>query len=331
MFMSGYAATSTSNHARSANEKHWAKFAAQAGCADTLLNAMDCLRAADTETVMDAVRAVMPDTTRFWWPSIDGEGGLMPDLPSNIWAAGGYTKVPFIAGTHLDDGTQFTPTAAGNELLVRAALTVTQSPTVDGHTDAELQSAIDEILALYPNDPALGSPYGTGNETFGLSPQYKRLAAIFGDINIHSQRRLWQQYTSDASVPPYGYLFADPPSDGTDPMFGVYHSLDVQYMFHNLTDAAPKSSVRLSEQVVDYWLSFVTSLDPNDGLGTDRVEWPVYTGDNKVLMQLVGANLMSIPDDYRLEQIEYLDWNPGILHHQLCSTSVLFRRFRRTN
>jgi hypothetical protein len=39
-----------------------------------------------------------------------------------------------------------------------------------------------QLLKLYPNTPSLGSPYGTGNELFGRDKQYKRSAAIIGDI-----------------------------------------------------------------------------------------------------------------------------------------------------
>lgn len=41
-----------------------------------------------------------------------------------------------------------------------------------------MEKVATRILELYPDVPALGSPYGTGNETFGLSSQYKRFAAI---------------------------------------------------------------------------------------------------------------------------------------------------------
>ncbi|KAI5832220.1 alpha/beta-hydrolase [Schizophyllum commune Tattone D] len=313
VFMSGYAGTTIPKPA-SANQPSWDSFSSLVGCSSTSGSVLDCLRGADSEAVMDAVRQVVPKTTFNWWPALDGANGLIPDLPSNIWAAGGYTQVPSIAGAHLDDGTWFAPTQVSNETLVRLLLRTLLSPPVDGHTDDELQSMIDEILALYPDDPALGSPYNTGNETFGLSSTYKRVSAILGDDMFHSQRRLFQQTSSKAGVPTYGYLFADPPSDGTAPRLGVYHSLDVQYMFHNLTSAAPESSVRLSEQVIDYWLSFVTSLDPNDGLGVDRPHWPVYS-ENETIMQLNGANLTAIPDDYREEQITSLNANPGILHH----------------
>src|SRR4051812_24994727 len=38
------------------------------------------------------------------------------------------------------------------------------------------------LRSLYPNDPALGSPYGTGRETFGRGRNYKQAASIVGDL-----------------------------------------------------------------------------------------------------------------------------------------------------
>ena len=43
------------------------------------------------------------------------------------------------------------------------------------------KAQINRIAAAYPNDPATGSPFGTGTRN-QLSPQYKRLAAFEGDL-----------------------------------------------------------------------------------------------------------------------------------------------------
>jgi hypothetical protein len=43
---------------------------------------------------------------------------------------------------------------------------------------SDLQTAAQGILQRYPDDPNLGSPFNTGNQTFGRDPQYKRAAAI---------------------------------------------------------------------------------------------------------------------------------------------------------
>ena len=38
-------------------------------------------------------------------PVLDGPDGVIPDLPSRLFAAGKFSKIPFIAGTNLDEGT----------------------------------------------------------------------------------------------------------------------------------------------------------------------------------------------------------------------------------
>ncbi len=65
------------------------------------------------------------------------------------------------------------------------------------------------LMQLYPDNPALGSPFGTGNETFGLSSEYKRVAAIIGDASTQAPRREWIQAASGAGVKTFGYYFTD--------------------------------------------------------------------------------------------------------------------------
>ena len=52
----------------------------------------------------------------------------------------------------------------------------TISPSSRG--DGELREALSELLQLYPDDPRAGSPFNTGNETFGLDKEFKRYSAI---------------------------------------------------------------------------------------------------------------------------------------------------------
>jgi hypothetical protein len=51
-----------------------------------------------------------------------------------------------------------------------------------------LDSVAAKVLELYPADPAVGSPYGTGDELFGLPASYKRHASLSTSIHIRSVR-----------------------------------------------------------------------------------------------------------------------------------------------
>jgi len=94
----------------------------------------------------------------------------------------------------------------------------------------------------------------------------------------------------------------------------VTHGAELKYVYGGLADGTPPS-MNLSISMIDYWVSFATSLDPNDGHGSERVAWPQYTPDNEVLLQLHGDNITAIPDDYRKEQIDFIQ-STQIVWHQ---------------
>ena len=151
------------------------------------------------------------------------------------------------------------------------------------------QPVIAEILQLYPDDPALGSPFGTGNETFGLNPEFKREAAVMTDVAFAALRRNMSQVSSANGISVFSYLFTDPQPSSGEPFLGstcqttlrffvqlrsvlvAFHGSEVVYVY----GAAPNgpASVVLSRTMIEYWISFATSLTPNDGLGNASRAW----------------------------------------------------------
>ena len=64
------------------------------------------MQSADTATLLTAWRetaASFPEPFLFV-PVLDGPNGLVPDVPSELLAEGKFSKIPFIAGTNLDEG-----------------------------------------------------------------------------------------------------------------------------------------------------------------------------------------------------------------------------------
>ena len=55
----------------------------------------------------------------------------------------------------------------------------------------------------YPDDPTKGSPFNTGTK-YGIPPQYKRLAAIQGDLVFQAPRRFLVEHTYD-NQPTWSY------------------------------------------------------------------------------------------------------------------------------
>ncbi|KAJ7624729.1 Carboxylesterase, partial [Roridomyces roridus] len=102
-------------------------------------------------------------------PVIDGPGGLMENLLSQVTPK---SPLPVMIGSNKDEGTLFVPTDTNSSDTIRDYIIVPSTPSPRGAQ--ALAAAADKILELYPDDPALGSPFGTGDETWGLGSQYKR-------------------------------------------------------------------------------------------------------------------------------------------------------------
>jgi acetylcholinesterase len=94
-------------------------------------------------------------------------------------------KVWVVYNTVLPVTTLITDTQAKNmdANTMRTWIQTNFTPSMlPGGGEGALSKAIDAILALYPDVPALGSPYGTGNQTFGLDSNYKRFASFCGSF-----------------------------------------------------------------------------------------------------------------------------------------------------
>ena len=65
-----------------------------------------CLRNASSTEILAAwnVSLSLANEQFPWVPVIDGSEGLIPALPSELYTAGAFPRVPFIAGTNLDEG-----------------------------------------------------------------------------------------------------------------------------------------------------------------------------------------------------------------------------------
>ncbi|PIL25406.1 hypothetical protein GSI_13296 [Ganoderma sinense ZZ0214-1] len=143
------------------------------------------------------------------------------------------------------------------------------------------RAALARLLELYPSDPAAGSPFGTGDDN-AFTPQFKRMAALQGDILFIAPRRLLTQTRARA---------------GKLPGLGATHAMDLNDVF-----GAPGSGI-----LQDYLVRFVATLDPN---GDGAFEWPRYTSDAPFLLTVNdGEPAMTVNltrDDFREEAMAYL-------------------------
>ncbi|KAF7342113.1 Carboxylic ester hydrolase [Mycena venus] len=272
-----------------------------------------CLRAATTDELMAAANAGLAATVGEFpfFPVLDGPDGIIPELPSvRLPSPAVMPKVPFMSGSTLDDGTLF---VAASAAINTSAQIVDQLNTsfYPCASASALQNAIGTLLELYPDVPALGCPFNTGNDTFGISPVFKQAAALIGDVVIQAPRRFWSQMASAKGTKVYSYIFTDPQPENP-PFLGVAHLSELAYVYGDITVAANGTGPgTLSEIMQDYWLSFATSLDPNDGMGAPRPQWEAY-GSNQHVMQLNSTNTEMIPDDFRQRQMAFINNNSAL-------------------
>ncbi|KAJ7637237.1 extracellular triacylglycerol lipase precursor [Mycena polygramma] len=323
IFESGSAASLTVLEA-STRQLDWDNFVrAVPGCNQYKDDSFACLRNANSSVLVQAMASASAQSHEVypWAPVIDGPEGLLPELPSVLMEKGNFARIPFIAGTNLDQGTYFTTPLVNSTAFIESYLIANYTtPTVSA---TKLKTAIEKLLQLYPDVPALGSPYNTGNETFGLSSQFKRFSAMMGDLWFQSPRRAWMQAADNFGVKTFGYLFTDPgappiapPTLGLTAHAGaaelrpVTHTAELIYIYglEQAFGLSASASV-LGTQIIDYWVSFAVSLNPNDGLGSTRPNWSQYTSSNKVLLELSSVNMTMISDDYHAQQIDFINSN----------------------
>ncbi|KAH6896262.1 triacylglycerol lipase 3 [Coprinopsis sp. MPI-PUGE-AT-0042] len=272
--------------------------------------------ASEEEIKANILNPVNPAFQTEWWqPTIDySPGSLLPDFPSKLYERGRCLSTPSslfstlctwpsVQHSQRPPATQDTPNKISKKTLLSPLLATSLDPV-------KLNKTIDRLLELYPDIPALGSPFGTGNETFGLPSIYKRTSALQADLTFTFPIRHWMRAAAERNVKSYGYLFSQH-NPLEEPALGVPHGAEIPYVFGNTPDPSA-SGQELKAMMMDYWISFTVSSDPNDGKGVKRPRWPQYTNSNQLIIQLDGGNTTIIKDDFRANQAAYMTANAAV-------------------
>ena len=273
---------------------------AAAGCSSSA-DTLSCLRTTPYEKLLNATNSV-PGILSYnslalsYLPRPDGTAlTLSPDV---LIAEGKYAKVPFIIGDQEDEGTLF---ALFTSNITTTADIVEYLSAFYFHdaTKAQIQALVD----LYPEDVSDGSPFRTLllNEWY---PQFKRLAAMLGDLSFTLTRRAFLTIANEVSpsVPSWSYLSS---YDYGTPFLGTFHGSDILQVFFGLLPDYSSAATQA------YYLSFVNTLDPNNG--TSYQTWPRWSTSNQ-LMNFYSTFGTLIVDDFRSDAYDWVAANVASLH-----------------
>ena len=274
-----------------------------AGCTNSN-NSLECLRAAPYETFLNAVNSV---PTFLGYRSLDLSYLPRPDPNSNFFSFspqvalrnGDYAKVPIIIGDQQDEGTLWS--LAQTNITNSTLLTEYLASYFPMATEAQIAA----LVSTYPDDPSYGSPYNTG-DLYNIYPEFKRLAAILGDIVFTLTRRVYLSVVSSA-VPAWSYLSSY--LAGT-PILGTFHGSDILEVYIGLPFPLPTNSIQ------SYYIGFINSLNPNEFVGKPAafgtIEWPQYNTSVPNLLHFQALANSIILDNFRESSYEFLASNGNI-------------------
>ncbi|KAK7530459.1 Alpha/Beta hydrolase protein [Phyllosticta citricarpa] len=248
-------------------------------------NTLECLRRLPYKELLTAFNSVpgifdYSSLDLSYLPRPDPGDNFFPESPEVPGFAGRVARVPVIIGDQEDEGTLFS--------LVQFNVTTTMDledylSTFFLNADSQL---ISELLDLYPDTPIAGSPFGSGffNE---IRPEFKRLAAILGDLTFTITRRAYLELAAPQLPASWSYL--NTYFKGT-PILGTFHGSDLLVNFFGL-----KPDIAAVTRA--YYVSFATDLDPNTA--PNSFEWPKWTLDNRQLLEFSAFGQQVIDDDFR--------------------------------
>ncbi|KJX94251.1 lipase like protein [Zymoseptoria brevis] len=274
---------------------------AKAGCsgsADTLA----CLRKLSQQDFQRAVTSVpgifdYQSLNLEYLPRPDSSSSFFSESPEAAIQAGRFAKVPVIVGDQEDEGTLFS--------LVQSNITTNQQLInyFASYFPANPNAVADVtgLAANYPDQPLLGQPAGSPFRTGPLNsiyPQFKRIAAILGDITFTLTRRAYLDIITKQGVKAHSYLSTF--AYGT-PVLGTFHASDILKAFGMAaTDQQAKT-------FQNYYVSFVTKQDPN-ALGTSAplIDWPEWNNGTTQLLEIGALGNGIMKDDFRQSAYNYL-------------------------
>ncbi|EFQ31418.1 carboxylesterase [Colletotrichum graminicola M1.001] len=285
------------------------------GCADGGSAArISCLQALPWQTLNGIFNGSNPLGVTAPGISAVVDGDFITAQASTLLRQGKFASVPLLLGNNFDEGTAYSKQGIN---------TTEEFETWLASSFKVNTIQIDAISELYVDDPNVGipAPY-PGRPSGELAPfgsQWKRVAAVAGDYQQHSGRRLLARSYAGAGLPVYSYMW-DVYVNGIEPIYGATHFQEVAFVFNNVRglgyatnpfEGKPQPYIELAGLMSSMWVAFIHNNDPNvfDDQRMNGATWPLYTPGQPHNL-VFDANYTTLRylarDDYREAQITYM-------------------------
>jgi len=243
---------------------------------------LGALRSRSARELLDAALKL---PTFYFEPDIDGY--FLPADCRSVFAAGGQSRVPVLAGWNRDEG-HF------DSFFGKEEPTVANYKALAG---ARFGAGADGFLELYPA---------------ATDAEARRAAQDLAgdDFIVHDTWKWMEAHLRTGGSPVYRYEFdqtlplpLDAPP-GAEP--AARHSWEIEYVFRVLSSRHlpwRQEDRDVSELMSTYWTNFAKTGDPN---GPGLPAWPAYGARDGYQVMRIAANPHAAPDGRRARQ-EFLE------------------------
>ncbi|KAJ7821254.1 Alpha/Beta hydrolase protein [Mycena leptocephala] len=317
---SGYWAPLMSSNRAATYNATWNRLLSITNCSD-----IACLQALPLSTFNASVARVGSVAFN---PVVDGD--FIKVDPAGQVSDGEFVKVPLIVGgesaSNSDEGTTFMTRGINFDSDLVNVILARNSTNYAFTSAADVQ----QILQLYPDDPAQGVPIGTGDGILSTGFQDKRSGAFFGDAVMVGPRRAFAQANAKGAAT-FSYRFNQPPYHFPIDL-GANHFSEIAYVFNDRNNnTALPSNQPLGPRVIDaelallmssMWISFTHDQTPNNNLVAGAPVWPSYgpSGGQHIVFQGFGGGSLIENDNFREAGIAFINQKTAEVAKALMST-----------
>jgi para-nitrobenzyl esterase len=238
-------------------------------------------------TTVEQLRAMSTAdvTAKFRSAGMIVDGWILPEDPSDVFAAGRQNPVDVLGGSNRDDLSFAPQNATPEEFEQRAS--------------GRWGDLADEFLRLYPHATDEEASKSLADSANDGAFWHMRL---FADYQKKQGRQAWLFYFAQ-----------NPPAPAGQPPFPAAHASEIPYAFNNLgkpalfpdpsepaLSAASAPDLKVADQMSSYWVNFARTGNPN-GAGLPPWQEHEVGGSERAIILDAEPSTESLPAKARLE------------------------------